>query len=62
MDFLNDDKEFELLLNEAGQMAREFNDKKFKLKLMGVKVDEKTDTEIEMFYQIYEPTVLNMGC
>ena len=62
MDFLNNDKEFELLLEEAGKIARDFNDKKFKLKLIGIDVDTKTDEEVELMYQVYESTVLYQGC
>lgn len=62
MDFLTDEKEFELLMEEAGKLAREFNRKKLRLKSMGVKVDSKSDLEIEVLYCLYETTSLHMGC
>ena len=62
MDFLNDDKEFEILMEEVGQKVREFNDIKLELKLLGFDVNSKSDEEIERLYRVYEATVLYQGC
>ena len=62
MDFLNDDKEFEILMEEVGQKVREFNDMKLELKLLGFDVNSKSDEEIERLYRVYEATVLYQGC
>lgn len=62
MDFLTDEKEFELLMEEAGKLAREFNDMKLELKLLGFDVNSKSDEEIERLYRVYEATVLYQGC
>ena len=62
MDFLTDEKEFELLMEEAGKLAREFNDMKLELNLLGFDVNSKSDEEIERLYRVYEATVLYQGC
>ena len=57
----NDDW-FEEIIEEASEIAREFQTKKLHLKSMGINVDGKERSEIENLYRLYESTVLYNGC
>ena len=53
---------FEEIIEEASEIAREFQGKKLHLKSMGIDVDNKERSEIENLYRLYETTVLYNGC
>lgn len=53
---------FDEVIEEAGEIAREFQRKKLHLKSMGIDVKDKERSEIENLYRLYETTVLYQGC
>ena len=58
----NFDDWFEEIIEEASEIAREFQKKKLHLKSMGIDVNNKEKSEIENLYSLYETTVLYTGC
>tara|TARA_R110002020_G_scaffold315336_1_gene530485 strand:- start:330 stop:518 length:189 start_codon:yes stop_codon:yes gene_type:complete len=58
----NFDDWFEEIIEEASEIAREFQKKKLHLKSMGIDVNNKEKSEIENLYRLYETTVLYTGC
>lgn len=53
---------FDEVIEEASEIAREFQRKKLHLKSMGIDVKDKERSEIENLYRLYETTVLYQGC